>query len=90
MPDPLDDGDARQRRHHVDGGGQQLEIPDRRALGEDDPDREDHYPDRAGRKPDLALDPERLGPGTRVGDHQRAEHGDDAHRGGEVVAVAAK
>src|ERR1044072_211418 len=82
----LDGGDDGQRRDKVDRRRQQLEITEAGALGEDQADREYDYPYRSRRQPDLALDPERLGARPRVGDHQPAEQGDDAHRGGEIVA----
>src|SRR5680860_337446 len=82
----LDRRDDGQHRDQVDRWGQELEIAEPGALGEDQADREYDYPDGTRRQPDLALDPERLGAGTRVGDHQRAEHGDHAHRRGKIVA----
>ena len=42
------DGERRQRRHRVDGRGQQLEVADPGALGEHQADREDAPPAPAG------------------------------------------
>src|SRR5262245_51079565 len=87
VPDTLHVRERGSRGEHVDGGLEQLEVAEPVALREDEADRQDHDPDRPRRKPDLALDAERLGPGPRVGDHQRPEHGDDA--GGRRDRVAA-
>src|SRR3954447_12306659 len=86
MPYTLDRGDDGQHRDQVDRGSQKLEIAEPGTLGEDQADGEYDYPHGTRRQADLALDPERLGAGPGVGDHQRAEHGDDAHRGGEILA----
>src|ERR1035441_1106475 len=40
---PLHDGDCAERGQHVDGGGQQLEVADRGALGEHESDRQDYH-----------------------------------------------
>src|SRR4051794_13224639 len=85
MPYPLEGGENRQCRDHVDRRGQQFEVAQTGPLGEDQADRKYHHADRPRRNSDLALDPERLGPGAGVGDHQRAEHRDHAHRRGEVA-----
>src|SRR4051794_1086987 len=85
MPYPLEGGENRQCRDHVDRRGQQFEVAQTGPPGEDQADRKYHHADRPRRNSDLALDPERLGPGAGVGDHQRAEHRDHAHRRGEVA-----
>src|ERR1035437_10839790 len=70
---PLHHGDCAERGQHVDGGGQQLEVADRGALGEHEPDRQDHHAYRPRGQADLTGHAERLGAGPRVGDHQRGE-----------------
>ena len=85
VPDALEDGERGQRGHHVDRRREQVDVADQ-APGEHQADRKYHHADRPGGDADLALDPERLGPGARVGDHQRAEHDDHAGRGREVFA----
>src|ERR1019366_1738565 len=77
VPDSLEDGECAQHREDVDRRGEQIEVAERGAAGEDQADREDHDANRAGRDADLALDAERLGARTRVGDHQRGQHGYD-------------
>src|SRR5690348_338113 len=83
MPYPLEGGEYRQGGDRVDRRRQQFEIAQTGSLGEQQSDRKYHHADRPGRQSDLAFDPERLGPGAGVGDHQREEHGGDAHRRGE-------
>ena len=87
VPDALNDSEGGERRHSVDGGSEQLDVEDPRALGEYQADREDDHPHRPRRDSDLALDTQRLRPGARVGDHQRAEHRDDARRRRHRVAA---
>src|SRR5215218_353895 len=87
MQYPLESREYRQSGNCVDGRRKQFEVADASALGEDQADRKYHHADRPGGQTDLAFDPQRLGPGAGVGDHQRKEHGDHAHRGGDVVAL---
>src|SRR6187549_655058 len=74
VPYALGRRDRGQSRDSVDRRGQQLNVYKSGALGKDQADGKQHYPDGPGCQPHLALDPERLGAGPRVGDHQRAEH----------------
>src|SRR3954465_7737220 len=76
-PHALHDCDRQKRRHSVDGRRKQLNIEEPSALREHQADRQDHYPDGPRGNPDLALHAKRLRPSARVGDHQRAEHGQD-------------
>src|ERR1051326_6817788 len=74
VPYALDRRDDGQRRDHVDRRGQELEIAEPGALGEDQADGQYDYPDGTRGQSHLALDAERLRAGTCIGDHQRAEH----------------
>jgi hypothetical protein len=65
-------------------------VPERGALGEHEPRREDHDADRAGREADLALDPQRLGAGAGVGNHQRSEHRGNRRGGRDLVVPRRK
>ena len=86
VPDTLHDGEGGERGHRVDRGSQQLDVEDAGPFREDEADGQYDHSDGARGDTDLALHAQRLGPGTGVGDHQRAEHDDHAHRGGELVA----
>src|SRR3954447_21189939 len=86
VPHALHDCDRRKRRHSVDGRRKQLNIEEPSALREHQADGQDHYPDGPRCNPDLALHTQRLGPGARVRDHQRAEHSKHACSCGDRVA----
>ena len=80
------DGDDGESRQHIHRGLQEFDVEDPGALREHQADRQDDHAHGAVGDADLALDAERLGAGTRVGDHQRGEHGDDDGGDREVVA----
>ena len=50
VDDALEDRERAQHGEHVDGGREQVEVPERGAAGEDEADREDHDADRARRR----------------------------------------
>src|SRR4051794_17290536 len=78
MEDPLEDRDDRHRGQQVDRRLDRFQVP------EDQPGAQDHDPHGAVGDADLALDAQRLGARPRVGDHQRGEHGEDDHAGGDI------